>query len=190
MSLEAIKTLYKEEDFKCPITLDWLSPDPYLYPIYGAEDGHNYSMAILDWFDKQDDKDKVKSPLNGNLIGRNLMKNPQPFTSHYLIYIKEMNITIETPHEQIVYNYDKCIILSIRVGNMYGYGVSEDKVRLFIDKVKSQPGYNEILMMLYSNWEHLSNVSDDRLENAINEAVEQFGYTIPGLIILFEKLLI
>jgi len=80
---------YQAEDFKCPITHDWLSPDPKVYPIYMAADGHVYSYAIKHWLTRS-----RKSPITNEPMDKHLIKNPMPFTVHYMEYIKSNNIEI------------------------------------------------------------------------------------------------
>ena len=189
-SLEAIKTLYNEDDFKCPITLDWLSPDPNLYPIYGCEDGHTYSGAILKWFDTQPGDDNVKSPLNGTLMSKNTMKNPQPFTGHYLTYIKEMNIVINVPTKKTVIPVDQHWahlhhFLWMRPGRWENltpfckrlgviFCIQEEWVNKALDVVEDNPYFNSWLEFFEQLEQHGSSLTDKQLHAL---ALEELPYS-------------
>ena len=57
-------------DFKCPISLE-----TFKYPVI-AEDGMTYEEKhIKAWFKKNNDNDKIKSPITGNLMGKKIIQN-------------------------------------------------------------------------------------------------------------------
>ncbi len=106
----SIQYQYKEEDFMCPITNEWITDDYTKHPVYMAADGCVYSIAIKGWINTRlANHCTITSPKYGNIMKTDLFPNPPIFIAPFLQYIKENNIVIEPFSEEIMEKWENPI---------------------------------------------------------------------------------